>query len=804
MNKNIFQQRVVPDRPKILANEEIYVYVTTADNDNKGIAAFNKRDFAVPKGQVSLRWPMETLVKMADPTVAPSLIKVLPDEFIKTEIPVSITHPTTQVTYTGKTVEVQLNRRDRNAFNRPELVLLDADDFDRVNEGAYSKYKFKRKNPLDAPALVQFNADDFQYADDKIEIKWPLAYLGRPGLVDITTNNGLIFNNTNKLTLDPVRVKQQVRPKVTYGDWANKNDFVGVDGLAKLDGDNNIIINITKESVGLGKVENKAFAEWTYNDLGPALKAHIDDKVSIMTWDSVFNDWSPPYDASTAQKWFKKLEDVDSSLWASVAAADKFLGGFATSTELALEHPVATTDKSSYAFVIATDTYWVIADNNWVNTNSSHLGLEALKETDASALKADGTASVGASGRFVQSDHVHPKDLTKADKTSTIKLTFDDEALPTFQTSLSGAINTINVPYVNVAQHLRNWNTNGKEYYWAGSQAEFNELDLASIPNGAFLHVDDDEELFELEELVTKTELSAYGIPVNDANYIVPIIKTDITSAGDLVTLTTTNNIMELKKFTFGDVIYGAGRLLVENDDKIAIRRFTADRLVKTNSLGDLVEHSVDPDDLLIGSNLVTHQLVKAADNNTVVTWATGSVDKRPLASDGNDGVRVLNLTGNKLVMTDTNGGLVTTDTDMSKMLQHDIAIWQAGQLLITDAFGKVIPFNTEGVSGRPLESDGDGGVRLRADSGAGLVLISGDDGTITTLNTSVNDAGKILGLNQAANLEWVVKPVIPNTLPQTTQTTLPLISNPNGYISVFLASAPDESDLQPGYIYYY
>lgn len=803
MNKNIFQQRVVPDRPKILANEEIYVYVPTADNDNKGIAAFNKRDFAVPKGQVSLRWPMETLVKMADPTVAPSLIKVLPDEFIKTEIPVPITHPTTQVTYTGKTVEVQLNRRDRNAFNRPELVLLDADDFDRTSEGAYSKYKFKRKNPLNAPALVQFNVDDFRYANDKIEIKWPLAHSGRPGLVDIAANSGLVFNDVNKLKLDPVKVRQQVRPKVTYGDWANKNDFVGVDGLAKLDGDNNIIINITKESVGLGKVENKAFAEWTYNDLGPALKVHIDDKVDITTWDNVFNDWNPPYNANTAQKWFKKLEDVDSSLWASVAAADKFLGGFATSTELALEHPVATTDKSSYAFVIATDTYWVIADNNWVNTNSSHLGLEALKETDASALKADGVASVGASGRFVQSDHVHPNDPAKADKASIVKLTFNDEPLPTFQTSLTDTINVINVPYVNIAQYLRNWNNNGKEYYWAGSQTEFNELDLASIPNGAFLHVDDDEDLFELGELVTKTELRQYGIPIDNADYIVPIIKADVISTDDLVTVTNIDNTMELKKFVFGDIIYEAGRLLVEDDGKITMRRFTANKLVKTNSLGDLVEHSVNPDSLITG-NLTTHQLVKAADNNTVVTWATGSVDKRPLASDGNDGVRVLNLTGNKLVMTDTNGGLVTTDTDMSKMLQHDIAIWQAGQLLITDTLGKVIPFNTEGVSGRPLESDGDGGVRLRADSGAGLVLISGDDGTITTLNTSVNDAGKILGLNQAANLEWVVKPVIPNTLPQTTQTTLPLISNPNGYISVFLASAPDESDLQPGYIYYY
>ena len=58
MPNNIFQQRIKPVSPKVLANERVFVYVPRATTSEPGIAYYNPEDFTVSNlGQVSIIWP---------------------------------------------------------------------------------------------------------------------------------------------------------------------------------------------------------------------------------------------------------------------------------------------------------------------------------------------------------------------------------------------------------------------------------------------------------------------------------------------------------------------------------------------------------------------------------------------------------------------------------------------------------------------------------------------------------------------------------------------------------------------------
>lgn len=58
MPNNIFQQRIKPVTPKVLANERVFVYVPRATTSEPGIAYYNPEDFTVSNlGQVSIIWP---------------------------------------------------------------------------------------------------------------------------------------------------------------------------------------------------------------------------------------------------------------------------------------------------------------------------------------------------------------------------------------------------------------------------------------------------------------------------------------------------------------------------------------------------------------------------------------------------------------------------------------------------------------------------------------------------------------------------------------------------------------------------
>lgn len=175
MANNIFQQQITPIKPKVLESERIYVYVPTATKDIQGVASYNTRDFGVNNGHVSLMWPKQMLVeKLSNPLTQVSNIKVLADEFVNTNNVASITNPITGVTYNSNTAEVMLNRRNRNAFVRPDFVMLDnAKDFESsTDENGFVKYTLKRNNPLEQPSLIHINSADFIREKGIVKINW--------------------------------------------------------------------------------------------------------------------------------------------------------------------------------------------------------------------------------------------------------------------------------------------------------------------------------------------------------------------------------------------------------------------------------------------------------------------------------------------------------------------------------------------------------------------------------------------------------------------------------------------------------
>ena len=203
MANNIFQQQITPIKPKVLESERIYVYVPTATKTTKGAASFNERDFGVNNGHVSLIWSEQLLVEqLSNPLNQVSNIKVLADEFVNTNNVASITNPITGITYNSNTAEVMLNRKNRDAFVRPDFVMLDnAKDFESsTDEDGFVKYTLKRNNPLEQPSLIQVSTEDFVRENGIVKINWTNIEEAVSDLeTKLQSDIDNIVNNTTKI-----------------------------------------------------------------------------------------------------------------------------------------------------------------------------------------------------------------------------------------------------------------------------------------------------------------------------------------------------------------------------------------------------------------------------------------------------------------------------------------------------------------------------------------------------------------------------------------------------------------------------
>ena len=159
---DIFQKSITPDKPRVLAEEQIYVYVPMATSTNAGIASYNKDQFDIIGSEVSLKWPAESFAQ--GPIETPSIVKVLDNEFEYTGNLVDLISGNSKIS--SDKLEVQLKRILRDAYERPELVMLDPNYFVRtiVEKDGKQYYKYNT-------TAVHYNMSQNLSEDEQVQAR---------------------------------------------------------------------------------------------------------------------------------------------------------------------------------------------------------------------------------------------------------------------------------------------------------------------------------------------------------------------------------------------------------------------------------------------------------------------------------------------------------------------------------------------------------------------------------------------------------------------------------------------------------
>jgi hypothetical protein len=819
------RQQVVPEKPKVLNDEQVYVYLPVANDLNKGIASFESKDFTAPLGRVKLRWPMDMMVEdLADPTVRPSLVKVLSDEFEKTTVVTSLINPKTGIAYESDTAEIKLNRRSRNALVRPELVML-SNDFEAIpvvgpNGEAYNSYAIKRSNPLVTPSIIQVDSNDFNLDSGIVKINWPLAHDGTGssrvtpyGMVKIKAGDGLKFDAEHYLQVDPVYLN------------------------------NNVIV--TKETIGLGNVENRAFASWEYTEFGTNMKAYLqgqfDSKLNKALWDGtsgLFRDWdAPSQDQDTVQKRLDLLQLEGESLRDVLETLDLFLGIYATSVALESAHPATAALSGHLAYVNATDTYWTVTfdgqDWQWEDVGATFSFLDLI-ETNTANLKANGSvASVGSSGKWVNSDHIHPSDPTKAAANLTIGITTVDSNADDFVIDLSKL--NVNIPYIKTAQHLHNWKQNISEFvqngasneaYWAGTLEEFNAIIPSELPNGALIVVDDDEETIAAGKLVVASAMNELGITVPEAEEFVTeqfvVVDVDVDTYGVPVMLSripAVDEVGERRKLTPLPLSYAQApqevAVIVTTNDGPTIGRMalTHNRVVKSDDTGKLDIVNIHPSNLLstgVGdtvSTLLTDRVLMADSGNIVKVWESGVIANKPIGSNGTNGLSVIVLNPDKIVKSNANGALENVtwlEENLIKSSTGSVGVVLDETVAIIGPNNTLESWNSAGYENQlVVRGATPGSIKVRTPGVANKLLASAENGTIQEL--PFGEVGQMLVSDGIDGPGWVDVPEAFEHLPQTVLTVNPTEEAAvafKGLVAVFASVLVE--DMRSNCIYYY
>ena len=291
MANNIFQQQITPVKPKTIESERIFVYVPTAAKNIQGIASYNDRDFGVNNGHVSLIWPEQMLIEqLANPLNNISKIKLLSDEFVNTNNSANIKNPVTGTVYNSNTAEVKLNRQMRDAFARPELVMLDdVSDFETVvGSNKYVKYVLKRNNPLEQPSLIQISTADFIRKNNIVSINWQPVNekinIIETTLNDVISNKILIGDDKGNFATKGAVITENVTNGIAIGNRATVGalDSIAIGVGAEADGNSDIAIgenaraNYGSLAVGIGSEAYNTGAAF-----GSDAEAHSFDSLAL-------------------------------------------------------------------------------------------------------------------------------------------------------------------------------------------------------------------------------------------------------------------------------------------------------------------------------------------------------------------------------------------------------------------------------------------------------------------------------------------------------------------------------------------
>ena len=254
---DIFQKSITPDKPRVLAEEQIYVYVPMATSTNAGIASYNRDQFDIIGSEVSLKWPAESFVQ--GPIETPSIVKVLDNEFEYTGNLVDLVSGNSKIS--SDKLEVQLKRILRDAYERPELVMLDPNYFVRtiVEKDGKQYYKYNttavhynmsQKLSEDEQAQARQNISASSISDNEATNKRIDALLqtgvytvnGQAG--NVVLKNSDLENDTNYATEQYVQENGGKIDKIVLND--NEQEII-----------NKIVtLTIDKTTVGLSNVDN--------------------------------------------------------------------------------------------------------------------------------------------------------------------------------------------------------------------------------------------------------------------------------------------------------------------------------------------------------------------------------------------------------------------------------------------------------------------------------------------------------------------------------------------------------------------
>lgn len=266
---NIFQKAITPDMPRVLEGEQIYVYVPQATSTNAGIASYKNEDFKVNDGVVSLRWPAKSFTK--GPLANPSLIKVQEDEFEYTNAEVNLDYEGSRLT--SSIVDVQLKRDLRDAYDRPDLVMLDQNYFPReiIEKDGKQYYKYnttavhyiiqaltdaqKRQARENIDAGSNQDIKSVNDRVDKILTSKVTSVNGKSG--DVILKNSDLENDTNYSTIDFVNSSIATNTATFRGTYNSLSDLLAYAG-DKDDNDYAFVIEV--DSVG-----NTLYNRYKYN-----------------------------------------------------------------------------------------------------------------------------------------------------------------------------------------------------------------------------------------------------------------------------------------------------------------------------------------------------------------------------------------------------------------------------------------------------------------------------------------------------------------------------------------------------------
>lgn len=180
---DIIEQRITPDKPRIIDHQEVKVYTPVARSGKKGIASYNPEDFLIDnKGMVSARNSLKTQRQFADPIHDPDKMGNINEPGLENENSVSL----------AKLLDIEFQHVENGEYG-----------FDPRSTKGVAKLNRRQLSTesFGAPSLVMINEDDFLQITMPITnftrsyIKWPTyPFNDAPGNVVADTERKLGFS----------------------------------------------------------------------------------------------------------------------------------------------------------------------------------------------------------------------------------------------------------------------------------------------------------------------------------------------------------------------------------------------------------------------------------------------------------------------------------------------------------------------------------------------------------------------------------------------------------------------------------